>query len=78
MKKGKKEPWRIIVGMIAIAYIVYMWVEKDIMAIYTAMPREQAVPLVVTTVLVSLTKVAVIAGGILLIKWIAGKIKKKN
>ncbi len=78
MKKGKKEPWRIIVGMIAIAYIVYMWAEKDIMAIYTAMPREQAVPLVVTTVLVSLTKVAVIAGGILLIKWIAGKIKKKN
>ena len=78
MKKGKKEPWRIIVGMIAIAYIVYMWVEKDIMAIYTAMPREQAVPLVITTVLVSLTKVAVIAGGILLIKWIAGKIKKKN
>ena len=73
----KKEPRRIIVGMIAIAYIVYMWVEKDIMTIYTTTPKEQVTPLVATTIAVSLIKVAAIAGGILLIKWIIGKFKNK-
>lgn len=73
----KKEPWRIIVGIISIAFIVYMWVEKDIMTIYTTMPKEQVAPLIVTTIVVSLIKVAVIAGGILLIKWIIGKFKNK-
>ena len=73
----KKEPWRIIVGIISIAFIVYMWVEKDIMTIYTTMPKEQVVPLIATTIAVSLIKVVAIAGGILLIKWIIGKSKNK-
>ncbi|MCR4962753.1 MAG: hypothetical protein K6B40_02580 [Firmicutes bacterium] len=77
MKNSKREPWRIIVGSIAIAYIVYMWAKKDIIAIYTTMPKEQIVPLIVTTLLVSLLKVAAIAGGILLIKWIVHKMTKK-
>ena len=73
---GQKEPWRIIVGVISIGFIVYMWIEKDIAGIYATMPQEQVVPLVATTVAVSLVKVAAIAGGILLIKWIVGKAKK--
>lgn len=77
MKNRKKEPWRIIVGIIAIAYIVYMWAQKDIITIYTTMPKDQVVPLIVTTILVSLIKVAAIAGGILLIKWIVNRMKKK-
>ena len=73
----KKEPWRIAVGILAIAFIVYMWVEKDIINIYTTKPREQVAPLIVTTIAVSLIKVAAIAGGILLIKWIISKFKNK-
>ena len=73
----KKEPWRIIVGILAIAFIVYMWVEKDIMTIYTTMPKEQVAPLIATTIAVSLIKVAAITGGILLIKWIISKVKIK-
>ena len=42
MKNQKKEPWRIIVAIISIAFIIYMWVEKDILAIYSSMPAEQA------------------------------------
>ncbi len=76
MNKQKKEPWRIVVGVISIAYIIYMWVEKDIMAIYSSMPAEQALPLAVTTIVVSLAKVAALSIGMLLIKWIVGKIKK--
>ena len=73
----KKEPWRIVIGIISVVFIVGMWVSKDIAAIYTTMPKEQIVPLIATTILVSLIKVAAIAGGILLIKWIISKIKKK-
>ncbi len=73
----KKEPWRIVVGLLSIAFIVYLWIDKDIMTIYTTMPKEQVVPMVATTVIVSLVKIAVIAGGILLLKWIINKIKNK-
>lgn len=76
-KKRKKEIWRIIVGIIAIAYIEYMWVKKDITTIYTTMPTEQVAPLIVITIAVSLIKFAAIAGGILLIKWIIEKNKNK-
>lgn len=75
--KKKKEPWRIIVGILAIIYIVYMWIKKDIITIYTTMPEEQVIPLITTTIVVSLIKVITITGGILLIKWIISKIKKK-
>ena len=54
-----------------------MWVKKDIAEIYATMPSKQIAPLIVTTVAVSLLKVAAIAGAILLIKWVVGKIKNK-
>lgn len=76
MKGQKREPWRIIVAIIAIAFIIYMWIEKDIVAIYSSMPAEEAFPLAVTTVAVSLLKVVLMTGGILFIKWIVGKFKK--
>ena len=73
----KKEPWRIIVFIIAVLFIVFMWVKNDVVSIYTTMPKEQVVPLIATTILVSLIKIAAIAGVVLLIKWIIGKINKK-
>ena len=72
----KKEPWRILVGVLAIGWIVYMWVKKDIAGIYAAMPPEQILPLVLTNVAVTLLKVMGIAAVILLVKWLAGKLKK--
>ena len=75
--KKKIEPWRIIVFVMAIAFIIFMWIKKDITEIYATMPSEQIAPLIVTTIAVSLLKVAVIAGGIFLIKWIIVKIKRK-
>lgn len=74
--KMKKEAWRIIVGVIAMAYIIFMWVKKDIVFIYANMPQEQVAPLIVTTTVVTLIKVAVMAGGILVIKWVISKFKK--
>lgn len=74
--KKQKEPWRIVVFIISVLFIAFMWVKNDIVSIYTTMPKKQVIPLIATTVLVSLIKIAAIAGGILLIKWIVSKIKK--
>ncbi len=76
--KRKREPWRIIVFIISILFIAFMWVKNDVVSIYATMPEEQVVPLIATTISVSLIKVAAIAGGVLLIKWIVGKIKRSK
>ena len=76
--KKKIEPRRIIVFVIALGFIIFMYIKKDIAEIYTNMPQEEIIPLVVTTVAVSLIKVAIIAVVVLLIKWIVGKIKNNK
>ena len=78
MKSKRTYPIRIVVFALSVAFIIFMWVKKDIAAVYSTLPREQLVPLIVTTALVSLLKVAVIAGAVLLIKWIVSKIKKNK
>lgn len=75
MNPKKKEPWRIVVGLLSIAWIIWMWADKDVAAIYAAMPAEDALPLIVTTVSVSAAKVGVIAGAVFLIKWLLAKRK---
>ena len=73
----KIEPWRIVVFIIAVAFIIFTWVKKDIAEIYATMPNEQILPLILTTIAVTLLKIAGITVGILLIKWIVGKINKR-
>ncbi len=75
--KQNKEPWRIAVGLLSTAFIVWMWAEKDVAAIYTSMPPEDALPMIATTIAVSAAKVAVIAGAVYLGKWLMGKFRKK-
>ena len=77
MRDKKIEPWRIVVGVLSIAVIVFMWARKDIVHIYATMPKEQIAPLIITTLLVSALKVGAIAAGVFLIKWIIEKLKKK-
>lgn len=77
-KNGRKiEPWQIIVGAIAIAYIIFMWIRNDVFAIFAAMPKEQILPMILANIFVSLAKVAVIAGALLIIRWLIGKTMKK-
>ena len=76
MPQRKNAPWRWVVGILAIGYILWMWVKKDVLSIYAGLPAEQAMPLIVTTVAVSLLKTAALAGLILLGKWLLGKRKR--
>ena len=77
MKTKKREPWRIIAGILGIGAIVYMWAEKDIASTYAALPKEQLLPVIVLSIAVTLLKVAAMAGGILLFRWLIGKVRKR-
>lgn len=77
MKKHKKEPWRIAVFTLSLAFIVFMWIKNDVASIYTTAPKEQIAPMIATTVAVSLLKVLLLAGAILIIKWTIEKIRNK-
>ena len=77
-KNKKKEPWRIVVFAVAVIYIIFMWVKKDIGEVYSSLPQEEILPLIITSVVVSVFKVAVIAGAVLLVKWIISRIKNRK
>ena len=78
MNKNKKEPWRIILALLSIGFIIFLWIKKDIASIYSTMPKEQVAPMIVTTVFVSLLKVAGIAAALLLVKWLVGKMQNRK
>ena len=77
MNKPKKEPWRIATAAVSIAVIVFLWTKKDVAAVYATAPKEQLIPLIATSIAVSLFKVALIAAVVFLVKWIIGKVNKK-
>ena len=72
----KKEPWRYVVSGLSFAYIIFLWVRKDIGGIWASMPAERLLPMAVISIAVTVLKVALIAGGAFLLKWILRKLKK--
>ena len=74
MKNKIPKPLRIAMFLAAVVWIVTMWVKKDIAATLAAVPAAAALPMIVTSLAVTLVKVALMAGGIMLIKWLFGKI----
>ena len=72
----KKELWRYLVFGLSVAYIIYMWVSKSIGDTWASMPADQLLPMAVTSAAVTAVKVLLIAGGVLLLKWILSKLKK--
>lgn len=70
-------PWRLAVGLLSIAYIVYMWVRKDVAGVWSTLPREDLLPVVLTSVAVSVLKIAAIAAAVFLARWLISKFSKK-
>lgn len=76
MKHQKPGALKIVVACLCVAYILFLWIKKDILAIYTTAPADQIIPMVITSIGVSLLKVAALTGVILIVKWIGSKISK--
>ena len=74
--KKKIEPWRIAIFLIAVLAIIFMWVKKDVGAAYEGLSRAELVPLIITSVAVTLIKLILIALAVLLVKWLIKKFRK--
>ena len=72
----KKEPWRILLALVSLAYIIFLWAYKG-MDTAASLPEEAVLPLMVTTAAVSLGKAALLAGVLLLIRWIVRWLQSK-
>lgn len=71
----KKEPWRIVVFVVAVAWIVFMWVKKDLARVTADLALADALPMIITSTVVTLVKVASITAALLLLKWLAGEFR---
>ena len=72
MKNRKIEPWRLVVGIASILYIIAMYVRKDLVSIDVTL----SLPLIVTSIAVTLLKVTAFVIVIFVMKWVFNKIKK--
>ncbi|MBE6881555.1 MAG: hypothetical protein E7489_00945 [Ruminococcaceae bacterium] len=77
MKEIGKKPRRIALAIFSVIVIIIMWTEKDILGLWSGLTIEDAVPMVITNLTVTALKIALLAGGIYLIKTVFAKIKKK-
>lgn len=77
-EKKKTKPWQILVAIISFNFITYLWIKKDIQSIYATAPQENVAPIIITTVFVSLLKITMIGGIVLLIRYIIDEIKSKK
>ena len=74
----KKAPWQLIVGAIAIAYIVFMWAEKGILAGIANIPKEQILPMLALSGGVSAVKFIIFAAIVFLAKWLISLVRNKK
>ena len=77
MKEIGKKPRRIALAIFSVIVIIIMWTEKDVLGLWSGLAIEDAVPMVITNLAVTAFKIALLAGGIYLIKTVFAKIKKK-
>ena len=78
MKSVERKPRRIIIGILSIAVIAYMWIEKDVLGLWSGISNEDLLPLLMTNGVVMIAKIAILAGAIYVIKIIAKKIKNRD
>lgn len=77
MKNNKIEPWRLVICIIAIIYIIFIWVKKNIVSVLEIVPKDEVVIVIITTILVSILKVGIFAFIFRFIKWLINKVNKK-
>ena len=74
MKKDIPKPVRLVMFAVGNIWIAAMWAKKDIAATLAAVPAEAAIPVIVTSMVITILKVALYAAVIWLIKWLVGKL----
>ncbi|MBE6900463.1 MAG: hypothetical protein E7479_07370 [Ruminococcaceae bacterium] len=77
MKEIERKPRRIAIGVLSIIVIAIMWIKKDVLGLWSGVSSEDLLPMLATNAVVMIIKIAVLAGGIYLVKMLFNKIRKK-
>lgn len=68
MKEVERKPRRIAVAVISVIVIAIMWIKKDVLGLWSGVSSEDLLPMLATNAVVMVVKIAVLAGGIYLVK----------
>ena len=68
MKEVERKPRRIVLAVISVIVIAIMWIKKDVLGLWSGVSSEDILPMLATNAVVMVVKIAVLAGGIYLVK----------
>ncbi|MBR3963077.1 MAG: hypothetical protein IKK14_06080 [Oscillospiraceae bacterium] len=78
MKSVERKPRRIAVAVLSVIVIAIMWINKDVLGLWSGISNEDLLPMLATNAAVVIVRLAVLAGIIYLIKTLAFNFKRKN
>ena len=78
MKSVERKPRRIAVAVLSVIVIAIMWINKDVLGLWSGISNEDLLPMLATNAAVVIVRLAVLAGIIYIIKTLAFKLRRKN
>ena len=78
MKSIERKPRRIAVAVLSMIVIAIMWIEKDVLGLWSNISSEDLLPMFATNAVVIIVRIALFVGIIYLIRKLAAKIKNKK
>ncbi len=78
MKSIERKPRRIAVAVLSVIVIAIMWINKDVLGLWSGISNEDLLPMLATNAIVIIVRLAFLAGIIYLIKTLAFKLRRKN
>lgn len=78
MKSIERKPRRIAVAVLSVIVIAIMWINKDVLGLWSGISNEDLLPMLAANAAVVIVRLAVLAGIIYLIKTLAFKLRRKN
>ena len=78
MKSIERKPRRIAVAVLSMIVIAIMWIEKDVLGLWSNISSEDLLPMFATNAVVIIVRIALFVGIIYLIRKLAAKIRNKK
>ena len=78
MKSIESKPRRIAVAVLSMIVIAIMWIEKDVLGLWSNISSEDLLPMLATNAVVIIVRIAIFVVIIYLIRKLAAKIRNKK
>ena len=78
MKSIERKPRRIAVAVLSVIVIAIMWINKDVLGLWSGISNEDLLPMLAANAAVIAIRIAVFAGIVWIIRRTAAKIRSKK